>query len=235
MKNKKKEYIINIIIGLMALFIYFSFSYLELGILELLNINYENMNIILKVLYLIICETIELIILIMLFYKKLKENLKDIKKNHREYFDKYFKYWLFILGVMMVSNLFIMLITNNQTSGNEQAVRDMLVKSPIYAYFSGVIFAPIAEELIFRRGLRNIFRNDTIFILISGLIFGGLHIITGYSGPLDLLYLIPYCIPGIVFAYILTKTDNVLIPMSIHFMHNGILIALQMFTYLFLS
>jgi len=135
----------------------------------------------------------------------------------------------------MVSNLFIMLVTNNTTSGNEQAVRDMLVKSPIYAYFSGVIFAPVAEELIFRRGLRNIFRNDTIFILISGLIFGGLHIITGYSGVLDLLYLIPYCTPGIVFAYILTKTDNVLIPISIHFMHNGILIALQMFTYLFLS
>lgn len=235
MKDRSKKYIIDIIIGLTALFVYFTFSYLELGILNLLHIDYENMNMIFKVIYLIICETIELGILIALFYKKLKENLKDLKKNHKKYFDKYFKYWLWILGIMMVSNLFIMLVTNNTTSGNEQAVRDMLVKSPIYAYFSGVIFAPVAEELIFRRGLRNIFRNDTIFILISGLIFGGLHIITGYSGVLDLLYLIPYCTPGIVFAYILTKTDNVLIPISIHFMHNGILIALQMFTYLFLS
>lgn len=235
MKDSSKKYIIDIIIGLTALFVYFTFSHLELGILNLLHIDYENMNMIFKVIYLIICEIIELGILIALFYKKLKENLKDLKKNHKKYFDKYFKYWLWILGIMMVSNLFIMLVTNNTTSGNEQAVRDMLVKSPIYAYFSGVIFAPVAEELIFRRGLRNIFRNDTIFILISGLIFGGLHIITGYSGVLDLLYLIPYCTPGIVFAYILTKTDNVLIPISIHFMHNGILIALQMFTYLFLS
>jgi len=235
MKNNKKEYIINVITALSTLFIYFSFSYLELGILEIFNVDYENMNLALKVLYLIICEIIELFILIMLFSKKLKENIKDIKKNHREYFNKYFKYWIFILGVMMVSNLFIMLITNNQTSGNEQAVRDLLIKSPIYAYFSGVIFAPIAEELIFRRSIRNIVKNDTLFILISGVIFGGMHIITGFSGPLDLLYLIPYCTPGLVFAYILAKTDNVLIPMSIHFMHNGILIALQMFTYLFLS
>ena len=188
-----------------------------------------------KVIYLIICEIFEMLILIALFYKKLKVNIEDIKKNHLTYFRKYFKYWLLILMIMMGSNLIIMLFTQNQTSANEQAVRDLLIKSPIYAYFSGVIFAPVVEELIFRRGLRNIFKNDTLFILISGLIFGGLHVITGYSSLTDLLYLIPYCTPGIVFAYILVKTDNVFVPMSIHFIHNGILIALQMFAYLFLS
>ena len=236
MKEKSsKNYLIDIIIGIVALFIYFTFQEVEVSILNFLHIDVETMSMTFKVIYLIICEIFEMLILIALFYKKLKVNIEDIKKNHLTYFRKYFKYWLLILMIMMGSNLIIMLFTQNQTSANEQAVRDLLIKSPIYAYFSGVIFAPVVEELIFRRGLRNIFKNDTLFILISGLIFGGLHVITGYSSLTDLLYLIPYCTPGIVFAYILVKTDNVLVPMSIHFIHNGILIALQMFAYLFLS
>lgn len=231
----KKNRLIEILIGLTAILIYFSFSYLQLFILDIFNIDYDKMSLTFKVIYLIITELIEMALIISLFYKKLKENLKDLIKKHEKYFKTYFKYWLVSLGVMAVSNVIIMLITQNQTSGNEESFRQLVVTSPIYAYFSGVIFAPIIEELIFRRSIRNILKNNTIFILVSGLVFGGLHIITGYSGPLDLLYLIPYCTPGLIFAYILTKTDNVLVPASIHFMHNGILVALQMFIYLFLS
>ena len=98
-----------------------------------------------------------------------------------------------------------------------------------------LIYAPIIEELIFRRSIRNIIPINSLFILVSGLVFGGLHVVTGYTGPIDLLYLIPYCTPGFIFAYILTKTDNVLVSASIHFMHNGILVAIQIFSYLFLT
>ncbi len=234
MKNHK-NYIKDVIMALTAILIYFTFSYIQLFILDVFNIDYENMSMTFKVIYLIITEIIEMSLIISLFYKKLKKDFEDLKKNHETYFKTYFKYWLFILAVMAISNVIIMLLTSSETSGNEESFRELIVTSPIYAYFSGVIFAPIIEELIFRRGLRNIFKNNIVFILISGLIFGGLHVVTGYSGPMDLLYLIPYCTPGIVFAYILTKTDNVLISASIHLMHNGILIALQMFIYLFLS
>ncbi len=231
----KKNRLIEILIGLTAILIYFSFSYVQLFILDILNIDYDNMTLTFKVIYLITTELIEMALIISLFYKKIKEDIKDLIKNHEKYFKTYFKYWLFILAIMAISNIIIMLITKNQTSGNEESFRELVVTSPIYAYFSGVIFAPIIEELIFRRGIRNILKNNNIFILISGLIFGSLHIITGYSGPIDLLYLIPYCTPGLIFAYIITKTDNVLVPASIHFMHNGILVAIQMFAYLFLS
>lgn len=231
---KKNKYIINAFLGILAIFIYFGFSYIQLGLLELFHIDYENMSLSFKVLYLIVTEAIEMGIILFLFRKKLKEDIKDLKKNHESYFKAYFKYWLFILAIMMISNIIIMFITENQTAGNEEAFRTVLSKSPIYAYFSGVIFAPIIEELIFRRSIRNIIPIDSLFIFVSGLVFGGLHVVTGYSGPLDLLYLIPYCTPGLVFAYILTKTDNVLVSASIHFMHNGILVAIQIFSYLFL-
>lgn len=234
MKNKK-NYLKNVLITLVAFLVYFTFSYVEVAILNLLGLEVETLSTTFKTIYLIICEAIEMGIIIFLFLPSLKKDIKDIKEKHETYFKTYFKYWIMILAIMMLSNLMITYLTESTTSGNQEAINDIMVKSPVYAYFSAVIFAPIVEELLFRRGLRNIIKNDTIFILISGLIFGGLHIITGYSNVEDLLYLIPYCTPGLIFAYILTKTDNVLVSSSIHFVHNGILTALQMFTYLFLS
>lgn len=232
---EKTRYIINACIGLFAILIYFTYSYLQLGFLDLLHVDYQAMSLSLKVLYLIITDVIEMLVLVFLFRKKLKEDVQDLKKNHENYFKTYFKYWLLALAVMMISNLIIMFITENQTSGNEEAVRRLIIRSPIYAYFSSVIYAPFVEELIFRRSIRNVIPIDSLFIVVSGFIFGGLHILTGYSGPLDLLYLVPYCVPGLIFAYILTKTDNVLVSTGIHLMHNGIMVSLQLFIYLFLG
>lgn len=232
---EKTRYIINACIGLFAILIYFIYSYLQLGFLDLLHVDYQAMSLSLKVIYLIITDVIEMLVLVFLFRKKLKEDVQDLKKNHENYFKTYFKYWLLALAVMMISNLIIMFITENQTSGNEEAVRRLIIRSPIYAYFSSVIYAPFVEELIFRRSIRNVIPIDSLFIVVSGFIFGGLHIITGYSGPLDLLYLVPYCVPGLIFAYILTKTDNVLVSTGIHLMHNGIMVSLQLFIYLFLG
>lgn len=232
---EKTRYIINACIGLFAILIYFIYSYLQLGFLDLLHVDYQAMSLSLKVIYLIITDVIEMLVLVFLFRKKLKEDVQGLKKNHENYFKTYFKYWLLALAVMMISNLIIMFITENQTSGNEEAVRRLIIRSPIYAYFSSVIYAPFVEELIFRRSIRNVIPIDSLFIVVSGFIFGGLHIITGYSGPLDLLYLVPYCVPGLIFAYILTKTDNVLVSTGIHLMHNGIMVSLQLFIYLFLG
>jgi hypothetical protein len=187
-----------------------------------------------KVVYLIIWEIITACIILLLLNKKISKDINDMKKNHKKYFSKYFKFWLISVGIMIVSNLVITLITGNETSSNESTIRDMFNISPIYIFFSSVIYAPIVEESVFRQGIRNIIPNKILFILISGLVFGGLHVVSGYTGPMDLLYLIPYCAPGIAFAYILADSDNLLISMGLHFMHNGILVALQ-FMLLFFS
>ena len=94
-------------------------------------------------------------------------------------------------------------------------------------FISAVFIAPVLEELTFRQAFRNIFSNDKVFIIMSGLIFGGLHVVGNVNSPVDLLYLIPYCTPGFVFAYIMAKTDNVFVSMGLHFLHNGVMISLQ--------
>ena len=149
------------------------------------------------------------------------------KKNHKKYFSKYFKYWLYALIIMAGSNIIIGFINGGAIAGNEETVRQTFTKAPVYMFISAVFFAPLLEELTFRQGFRNIFSNDKVFIFMSGLIFGGLHVVGNINSPVDLLYLIPYCTPGFIFAYIMAKTDNVFVSMGLHFLHNGSMISLQ--------
>jgi len=93
----------------------------------------------------------------------------------------------------------------------------------------------VSFSAIFRQSFRNLFQNKWLFIIISGLVFGGMHVFTGNNiSKLDLLYLIPYSAPGMAFAYMLYKTDNIFVSMGFHMLHNGIMIALQFLTIYFL-
>ena len=93
--------------------------------------------------------------------------------------------------------------------------------------FSCSIVAPVLEEMTFRRALNGLIKNKWIFIILSGVIFGLLHIIGSYKSPMDLLYIIPYGSMGCAFAYLLSKTDNITLPIIIHMMHNTILVLMQ--------
>ena len=231
--DKFKNYFKLAGIGFLCIFIYFFTSSIELDFLKLFNINYEDLPIIVKVIYLISWEIIMICLLMLVLNKKISRDFSNMKKNHKDYFKKYFKYYLIALAVMMMSNFFINIVLNNGIASNEEALRETFEISPIYIFFSSVVFAPIVEEIVFRQGIRNIIPNKILFILVSGLVFGGLHILAGYSGPMDLLYLIPYCAPGFAFAYILADSDNIFISIALHLMHNGILVSLQFLVLIF--
>lgn len=232
MENRLKNYLKTASLGLLCIIIYAMTSTIELDYLSFNNIDYDTLPTSIKVIYLVIWESVIASIIMLILNKKLTRDIENMKKKHKEYFKKYFKYWLISVGIMMISNAIINLLGNG-IAGNEEALRDTFKISPFYIYFSSVIFAPIVEELVFRQSIRNIIPNKILFIIVSGVIFGGLHVLTGFSGPMDLLYLIPYCAPGIAFAYILADSDNILISMGLHFMHNGVLIALQFMILLF--
>ncbi len=231
----KKYNVKNAFLGVLAILTYFILPMLEGVPFELMGIDTATLPLVAKVIYMVAFETVLMAIIVLIFHKKIEKDWQDMKQNHMNYYSTYLKYWLIAIMVMMLSNLLIMNFTNNGVASNEQTIQELFDVSPIYIFFSAVIFAPVVEELVFRQGIRNIIPNNLLFILASGIIFGGLHVISGSMESLtELLYLIPYCAPGIAFAYILSKTDNIFVSMGIHFMHNGILIALQ-FMLLFFS
>lgn len=231
--NKIKNYTKNAFLGILCIIIYFGLSDMQVSFLSLFHINYNEMSLPFKVTYLIIFEIFLMSLIVLVLNKKISKDFQNMYKYHKEYFKKYFKFWLISVGIMMLSNFIINFFVKTGISANEETIRETFKISPIYIFFSSVIFAPVVEELVFRQSLKNIIPNKYIFIIVSGIIFGGLHVITSLTSVTDLLYLIPYCAPGFAFAYILADSDNIFIPISLHFMHNGILIALQFILLIF--
>ncbi len=115
--------------------------------------------------------------------------------------------------------------------GNEELVRSYIDTSPLLMIFSTVIYAPICEELTFRKSIKDAINNKYIYIFNKWLIIWFLTYSKLYKYPLDLVYLIPYASLGIVFATLYYKTNNIFFTITIHAMHN----ALSVLVYLSLG
>ena len=220
----------GIIKGIFSFAFYFICNLTDLNviILKILHIDYSNWSSFMACAYLIIFQLILLLAIFFMFKDTYIKNFKEYKNNFKNYMNEYIKYWFIALGLMIVSNLIINLIASG-IAPNEQGVRDMLDIEPLYTFISAVILAPLLEESIFRLAIRKIIPHQKwIFILVSGLFFGLLHVIGNVDVWTDWLYLLPYSVPGLVFAYTLTKSNNIFVPISLHFIHNFILITIQL-------
>lgn len=226
-----KKYLKNCSIGILVILSYFLLPTLIKSVISYLanEALSEEVSVILS----IIIEILTLAVILLLFNKRIKENYIDLKKNHKKYFFKYFKFYLIGLAIMYISNAILIFVFNGGLAGNEESIRSILLVHPIYVYISAVLIAPSVEELVFRGAIKNIIPNSILYILCSGLIFGGMHLVGNITSIIDLLYIIPYSSLGIAFAYIYSKTDNIFVTMMLHTMHNGILISIQIAVMLF--
>ena len=218
----------NISISLGLILLYLLFTNIPVIFMYLLGIDYNKFNQTIKILYMFICNIIVMTIIISIYHKTLIKDFKNFfNKNIFNNLENAFKYWLLGFIVMVVSNLILTAITEGIAS-NEEAVRTLIKVAPIYMFFDVSIYAPLMEELIFRKSIRDITDRKWLYILTSGLIFGGLHVISSISSPVDLLYLIPYSSLGIAFAYSYYKSNNIFSSITMHCMHNTLSFILLM-------
>ncbi|MGI5084590.1 lysostaphin resistance A-like protein [Treponema putidum] len=93
-----------------------------------------------------------------------------------------------------------------------------------YNLIMGLIFAPVAEELVFRYCMYNAlkYQYSSVFIanIISSVIFGLYHIgVYGY----DLSAVMIISIIGMALAYGYEKTKTIWTPMIMHSLYNGLI------------
>lgn len=218
MKIKIKEIIKFILIFLL----YLLYSDIIIIILTKLGVNIKVLpnNLKIAIMFLI---NLSLMIMLFIFYSKsIKENLKDLKLNFKSYIKDNFKYYVIGLLIMITSNIIISFFVEGNST-NETLIREYINIMPIYMIFSSCIYAPFTEEMVFRKSLRNCFNNKVLYILLSGLIFGSMHLLSA-SNLVELVFLIPYSSLGCVFAYMYYKTNNIFVPMTFHMVHNTIIV-----------
>jgi len=84
-------------------------------------------------------------------------------------------------------------------------------------FLSGVIIAPIAEEVVFRGYLYKAFRDrfkPSYAIVLSAALFSVIH--------LELLAAAPLFVIGVVLAYVYEKTGNLMAPITLHVLNNAV-------------
>lgn len=218
----KKE-LKSMLVGLFVLLLYLVSEYIYSFTLMIFNINFDTLSTTQKIIFNLSFQFILILTIIFIYRKKFINDLKNLKNCH---FTDYIKYWIGAVGLMLISNIIINMFTAIETSTNQEEIINTFSKAPIYTFILTVFFAPVLEELVFRLSFRKMFKTDLLFIIMSGIFFGFMHV-TSPSCLAELLYIIPYSIPGWIFAYTLTKSNNIFIPIGLHFIHNSIMMILQ--------
>jgi len=211
----------GIIIGILIIAFYFIYSkYLSYLPLAIANISLNTFPLWVRALYFIITDIFFMAILALTYHKTLVKDFKDYKKNMSNYIDLGIRYWVLGIIGMSLSSFIITFGLGGGISQNEEAVRSMIDIVPYYMLFSTAVYAPFVEELTFRKAIKDIFGKSILFVLISGIFFGAIHVIFNATTLIEYLQIIPYSSVGLALAYMYYKTDNILVPMSIHFIHN---------------
>lgn len=220
---KKKKPFIQLIKQILAIILYF-FIAIVIYAIPIFSKSLDSSNPLTYTLSNISLYLIIMVIFIYIFRKTIIPDLYDFKKNGKKYLSNYYEYYIYGFIVMIVSNLIINLFIG--IPSNEKSIESIIGISPIFYITLALIFAPITEELLTRVLLKDTFKHPIIYYILSGLIFGLLHIVgaLGNQNYLELLFLIPYGALGFAFAVIYNKTNNVWSNIFFHSLHNFIAI-----------
>lgn len=164
---------------------------------------------------------------ILFFRKRLKRDITHIKENRSKYMSEIVKNQLIMFILFMVASFIsVFLLKSDEQSVNQQAIESL---PTLMIFISAVLYSPLVEELVFRGSFRRFIKNDILFIIISGFVFGMLHTAMEASFIEAIIKGIPYITLGVYFAYLYVKTENICISMICHFVHNFLAVMLIFF------
>lgn len=227
MSDTLKEKTVYILKGIIVMLLFFNSNYIKLFFATILNIKIKNISNLNYLILTILSDVVLSFIFYLIYRKELKKDFNTFKSNFNKCFDSGLKYWLIGLSIMVIANILIAMFTPLSNSTNEKSVQSLIPTSPALMFIAAGIFAPIIEEITFRKTFQTIFKNKWTFALISFLVFGYIHVMNS-NNPLELLYIVPYGSLGLVFALTDYETNTVFTSIMMHMIHNSMLIILSL-------
>ena len=134
-------------------------------------------------------------------------------------------YLTLLIGTMFFGQLNVLLFHQTQTANNA-AVAQMLNHNQlatIVFVISACTLTPVAEELIFRGVLTNLFfRSDSFWpkVVLSGVVFSCAHLST------NVVSFCTYCFMGMVLAYVYRRSGSLKNSIALHALNNIVAMAM---------
>ena len=224
--DKRLKFIIR---GIIVFLIFHYGVYLQLIPIKLFNLDYKNASSKLLVLLSAFSSICLAFIFFFIYRKDLRKELKKFKKDIMGNLDIGIKYWAIGLIIMVVSNFLLTYVFKSGGANNENAVQEMIKGLPWLMVIIAGFIAPFNEEIVFRKTLKDVFKNKWVFAFLSFLLFGGAHVIGEATTLIDYLYIIPYGALGGAFALAYHDTDTIFTSLTLHMAHNLVLSLLSIF------
>lgn len=225
-----KENLVKNIGKIFLIFLLFNYSWMfQLIPVMLFNLNVEKLSDSTQVLLSGFSSLVLAIVLFFIFRKDIISEFKKFKNKFWDNFDIGVKHYFIGLVLMIGSNILINNLFGGDGANNEDAVQSMITTLPWMMLITAGFLAPWSEELIFRKNIRNIFKNKWFYATISGLLFGFAHVVGQTNNFVDWLFIIPYGSLGFFFATSYYDTDTIFTPIMFHMLHNVVLILTSIF------
>lgn len=225
-----KEKIYNLLKLLLCFILFFCigdvFSYV-LGIFDIDVTKFNNKTL---VIYQFIMSFIIFIVLFFIYKKIIKKDYKSFRKEKNKnitYIIKMFVIFMIVKYLVSFISVLIMTLlnfdTSSMTSVNQNLIESYVKSSPILMLISTAILAPFYEEVLFRLGFKKVIKSKYVFVILSGMIFGLMHVFPLEEEiplMLGIMQSITYVTMGMFLSYVYYKTDNIFISIGIHFLNN---------------
>lgn len=159
---------------------------------------------------------------VIMFFKELKSDLFDYK-------NKWVKNTIYIvLGITILYSSNILINKLASINGVDQSSNQKLIEAMfsnngmIPVFLSVVLFAPIVEEMVYRKCIYGICQNKILYYIIAPLLFGFIHMSTmDGSTPLAwFLTFLPYATSGLILAITYERTENIYVSTGVHMLNN---------------
>ena len=221
--EKIERFIKQLLKGILVYLLFENSVYFQYIIVYLFKLDIATLTESMRVLLSLFSNCCILLVLFLIYRKELLKEWTIFRNNIKDNIDIGFNYWVIGLIGMFVSNCILMYVFKTGQAANEQRVQSLIAALPFVMLINAGIIGPIIEEIVFRKSIKNIFNNKYVFIVVSGLIFGLVHVIGSATVWTDWLYVIPYACLGFSFAAAYSKTDTIYTPIACHMFHNLIL------------
>lgn len=181
-----------------------------------------------------VADILFLIGIVFAYRNNLKSDLETLKKDYSIVkIVKTVVAWVVIIFIfnILMGALTEVLFPNLAVDDNTNAITSLSNISTLYTIFKTMIFAVIAEELLFRESIGDVIKNKPIFLIVTALVYSLTNFVfVGFKADFNLMYILMYFLPALLFsaAYVKNK-NNVIILMLIKFFYNLIPLIILLF------
>lgn len=170
-------------------------------------------------------DLVFLICIVFVYKDNLKNDFENLKKDYKILsIIKTVIIWVVIIFVfnILMGAITEMIYPNMAVDDNTNAMLTMFKTSMSYSLFKTMIFAVIAEELLYRESISDVVKNKYLFVVISSIVYTLLNFVfIGFNYKTIFVDILTYFLPALLFstAYI-KNNNNIIILMFIKFAYN---------------